>query len=195
MRLTALLLAAFSPFLLNGCVRKNVQAAAPVSSPPIPDVRPMTIAPDTDASPPLEATAAPAPTMPAPSAAAAPPVTVASNAVVPPPKKPTPQAPAEESAEQDAHAGPEPPLRITPQLSPSDQAADQRQLEEDSAVANKNLQTASSRQLNATQKDLFDKIRGYLSQATDAGKGGDWLSASLLAHKAKSLSVELVDSL
>jgi len=183
------LVAAGAPFLSAGCAHKTVQAAVPVSAPPVADVRPMTVAPDTDANPPLEAEQA-APSLPAPSAKA--PMNLADSAVVPPPRRPVERS--TESAEQDTAARPEPP-RISPELSPSDQAAYQKRIESDSAVATRNLQIVSARQLNPTQSDLADKIRSYLSQAGDAGKSGDWVRAQNLAHKAASLSVDLIESL
>jgi hypothetical protein len=150
----------------------------------------MTVAPDTDATPPLEASAT-APSLPAPTAKA--PVNLAGPTVVPPPRRPVTAQPTEEAAEQDNSSRPEPP-RISPQLSPSDQASDQRQIEDDSAVATKNLQTASGHQLNATQQDLVAKITEALAQAAAAGKESDWVRAQNLAHRARSLSVALIDS-
>jgi hypothetical protein len=186
-----MLLASLAPLLCVGCGHKTVQAAAPTLTPPAPDVRPMTVAPDTDATPPVEASAT-APAMPAPSAKA--PVDLADSTVVPPPRRPAAaQPPAEEAAEQDTTRAE--PLRISPQLSPSDQATYQRQFEDDSAVATKNLQTVTGRQLNATQQDLFDKIRDFLSKATDAGKESDWIRAETLAHRARVLSADLIQSL
>jgi hypothetical protein len=193
-RKLALLLAGVVPLLASGCAQKHVQAAAPVAAPPLADVRPMTIAPDTDATPPLEVKVTPPPALPAPSANA-PTVNIVSSQTAPPPRRPaTTSQPPEESAEQDAASRPEP-LGISPQLSPSDQATYQRQTEDDSGVATKNLQAAGGKQLNATQQDLASKVREALAQATDAGKVGDWIQAQKLAQRARSLSVELVNSL
>jgi hypothetical protein len=150
----------------------------------------MTVAPDTDATPPLEAGATP-PSLPAPSAKA--PVNLAASTVVPPPRRPATAQPTEEASEQDTSSRPEPP-KISPQLSASDQAADQREIEDDSAVATKNLQTVSGRQLNATQQDMVGKITEALAQAVAAGKESDWVRAQNLAHRARSLSVALIDS-
>jgi hypothetical protein len=91
-------------------------------------------------------------------------------------------------------ARPQPP-RIAPQLSPSDQANYQRQIDHDATIATKNLETVSGKQLNAIQQDLAEKIRSYLAQANGAGRDGDWMAAQNLAHKAWSLSVELINSL
>jgi hypothetical protein len=185
-----LVLAGLTPLLAAGCVEKKVQAAVPSVAPPVADARPMTIAPDTDATPPLEAEQTP-PSLPTPAARA--PVDLAASPVVQPPRKPTEHESAE-TAEQDTNARPEPP-KIAPELSPGDQAAKQRQIEDDSGVANKNLQVVTNRQLNAQQQDMADKIREALAEATDAGKTGDWVRAQNLAHRARSLSEALVQSL
>lgn len=99
-----------------GCAHRSVQAAAPVSAPPAPLLseaqRPMTLAPDTDASPPPEIVPV------APSVAAqepfAPPLAIPGTQVAPAPRKP--QEPAVESA-AETPSRPAAPL-ITPQLSP-----------------------------------------------------------------------------
>jgi hypothetical protein len=196
-RETGLLLAAvcaLAPCLvgLAGCAHKKVLAAAPVLTPPSPDVRPMTIAPDTDASPPLEA-AAVAPDVP--TSNVAPPVDLGPAKTAPPPRRtPAPAASSEANADADAAAHPPAP-RIAPQLSPSDRHAFQLRVNEEAAVARKNLQSTGGRPLNAAQQDLADKIRGFLDQSRDAGKDGDWARAENLAQKARLLSVELINSL
>jgi len=65
----------------------------------------------------------------------------------------------------------------------------------DAEVAQKNLQQANGKVLNAAQHDLQEKIRSFLAQSDEAGKAGDWSRAQTLAQKARLLSVELVDSL
>jgi hypothetical protein len=195
-REAALLLAALSvlgPCVLGiaGCAHKKVLAAAPVIAPPSPDVHPMTIAPDTDASPPLE-TAAVAPTVTA--TATGPSVDLPPAKEAPPPRR-APSVPAFSEANEPDNASHPPAPRIAPQLSPGDQQAFRRRIDEDSTIARKNLQSADGRQLNATQQDLADKIRGFLGQARDAGKDGDWARAENLAQKARLLSVELINSL
>lgn len=189
-RTCLLVLAGLPPLLSAGCAQTKVHAAAPSATPPVADARPMTIAPDTDATPPLEAEQPP-PSLPAPAAKV--PVDLAESPVVPPPRRQTERG-SPENTEQDTSARPEPP-KIAPELSPSDQAAKQRQIEDDSAVANKNLQIVTNRQLNATQQDYVDKIREALVEATDAGKTGDWVRAQNQAHRARSLSEALVQSL
>ena len=149
----------------------------------------MTVAPDTDAAPPMEVAEVP-PEIPQTFSGDI--VDLAPSPVVPAPRRPTERGPVE-SAEQDNSSRPAP--KIAPELSPSDQAAKQKQIEDDSAAANRNLQLVQNRQLNAQQQDLADKIRESLSQASDAGQTGDWVRAQNLAHRARLLSESLVQSL
>lgn len=128
-------------------------------------------APPTRAQPETPPEAAPATTPPA--------------LVVPPPKtappKPAPPKPA--------------PPQISPRLSPAEQAAAERQTKEDISGAERNLQVAYGKQLNAAQHDLLEKIRSFLGQAREAIRASDWVRARNLAQKALVLSVELVNSL
>jgi len=183
----------FLSLLAGGCARRNVQAAAPVATPPLPSIskaeRPMTTAPDTDASPPPE-TSVTAPMIEAQESSTLP-ITVPAAPAVPAPRRP--QEPASESAAEAPSQRPAP--LITPQLSAGDQASFERETGEDIAVAEKNLQGAQGRQLSAPQKDIVDKIRSFLSQARDASKIGDWARAQNSAHKARLLSIELMNSL
>ena len=188
-----LLVAAAAVLATVGCGQKKLQAVAPVATPPKPDARPMTIAPDTDATPPLE-TATAAPAMSAPSTASTAVADIApAKPNVPPPRRPAAQPAQEETAEQDANATP--PLRMTPELSPSDQVAVQRKIDDDSAAAMRNLGVAGARRLNATQQDLANKIHSFLDQSHDASKQGDWFKAQNFALKARQLSDELINSL
>jgi hypothetical protein len=176
---------------LGGCARKSVHAAAPVSAPPVAIAgdRPMNVAPDTDAAPPVEPVAAP-PTLPA--TTAPPPQPVATSPAKPvPPRKPAEQ-PAAEAETETPHV---PAPQISPQLTPSDQAAYERKTGEDISVAEKNLEQTNGKQLSAAQQDLTEKIRSFLAQSREASKGGDWTRAQNLAQKARLLSAELINSL
>ena len=176
-----------------GCAHNHIQAADPVSAPPAPSLseteRPMTVAPDTDASPPPEV--APAPPVVAAEEPSTPPITILATQPAPTPRKP-PEPPVEAAAE--------PPSRrtaplIAPQLSAGDQASYERKTGEDVGVAEKNLQGAQGKQLSAAQQDIVDKVRSFLAQARDASKTGDWARAQNLAQKARLLSIELINSL
>jgi hypothetical protein len=176
-------------FATTGCGEKNVHASAPAVAPvPAPADRPMNTAPDTDASPPVQAATPP----PVPAASAtAPPVTIPATKPAAP-RKPAGQ-PAAESNTENAARPPAP--QISPQLSPSDQETYARKTGDDVAVAERNLAQANGRQLNAAQQDLVEKIRSFLAQSRDASKGGDWARAQNLSQKARLLSVELLNSL
>lgn len=167
---------------LSACNSKRIVRAAPPSvSPPPPDASaPMPVpAPP----PPVETTEEPAPEVPSP---------------VPPPvasKRPSsPRRPVTAEAADPAPAKPAPP-QISPQLSPRDLQATKNATTGSLTVAEQNLQMANGRQLSAAQKDLTEKIKGFLSQSHDAIRADDWVRAQNLAEKARVLSAELVKSL
>lgn len=108
--------------------------------------------------------------------------------------QPRPRAPVEaEAAKPRPEPEPQPP-QIAPQLSAKAQAAAVRTTTDDIRVAERNLQTAYGRQLDASQNDLVEKISGFLAQAHEAIRTGDWVRAQNLAQKAQVLSAELVKS-
>src|SRR6267143_1941946 len=128
----------------------------------------------------------------------------------PPPEEapplPPPPAPAKRPAPRPRPAQPEiadptppkpAPPQISPQLSPKDLAAAQSNTRSNIKTAEDNLQLASGKQPSpsAAQKDLVEKISGFLSQAHEAIIAGDWVRAQNLAEKAGVLSNELVKSL
>ena len=85
--------------------------------------------------------------------------------------------------------------QLSPRMSPQEQAAAEKQTREDIGAAERNLRSALGRQLNPTQSDLVEKIRGFLRQAREAIRDSDWLRAKNLAQKAQVLSAELINSL
>lgn len=190
-RIVGALIACGVSLAAAGCARQNVHAAPPV--PAIPTTaaetqRPMTIAPDTNASPPPEIVAPP-PAMPDSST---PPTVTAPRPKPARPQRPATEPAAEPPADQPAHP---PAPQISPQLTPEEQAAFERKTNEDIGVAEKNLQVASGRKTSAAQDDLKEKIRRFIEQSRDAVKAGDLARAQNLAQKARLLSVELVESL
>jgi len=109
--------------------------------------------------------------------------------------QPRPRPPVEaEAAKPKVEPEPQPP-QIAPQLSAKDQDAAVRTTTDDIRVAERNLQLVYGRQLNASQNDLVEKIGGFLAQAHEAIRAGDWVRAQNLAQKAQVLSIELVKSL
>ena len=69
-----------------------------------------------------------------------------------------------------------------------------RNTNDDIRTAEKNLQAANGKKLNASQTDLVGKVQGFLSQAREAIRANDWVRARNLALKAEVLSTELIKS-
>ncbi len=134
----------------------------------------------------------------APAAEPAPTVAPEKKPVSPPESNSTPPSlsvpPAKPEPAKSAPPKPAPP-QISPRLTPEEEAAAERQTNEAINAAERNLQVAYGKQLNTAQHDLVEKIRGFLGQAREAMRAGDWIRARTLAQKAQVLSVELVNSL
>ena len=99
---------------------------------------------------------------------------------------PTPAAPVAE--------GKPPAPTIAPQLSKAEFAAAQQETNQSLDIAEKNLAATRGKTLNAAQSDLVSKIKGFLKDARDAVRAGDWVLARNLAKKAQVLSEELLRS-
>jgi hypothetical protein len=84
---------------------------------------------------------------------------------------------------------------IAPQLTPQESAVAQQQTTQSLSIAEKNLESARGRTLNAAQSDLVSKIRGFIKDAREAVQIADWSRARSLAKKAQVLSEELTGSL
>jgi hypothetical protein len=84
---------------------------------------------------------------------------------------------------------------ITPQLSAEETVVAQQQTNQSLSIAERNLQSARGRRLNAAQTDLVSKIRGFLKDAHEAAHLADWTRARTLSKKAQVLSEALVNSL
>jgi outer membrane biosynthesis protein TonB len=180
-------------FGCGGCLSHHeTKASVPLTAPVQPEAeRPMTIAPDTDASPPQPAAIAP-PSLPASSEQ--PPVNSLPEAkMTPVPPKPTTGQPAPEHPVEATVPAPAP--QIVPQLSQAEQHNYERKMNDDVKVAEQNLQRAQGRALNPKQQDMLENVRSFLAQSRDASKDGDWVRAQNLSQKARLLSVELVSSL
>jgi hypothetical protein len=195
-RFAFILLACSLSLATLGCEGKNVHAAVPAAAPASAAQldRPMTTAPDTDATPPVEVAATPPPSIPAP-APAAPAVSIPATQPAPVPRRPAEEQPTGESEAEAEAAARQPALQITPELSPGDEATYERRTADDLAIAEKNLGQAAGKQLSAAQQDLVAKITSFSSQSRDASKSGDWARAQNLAQKARLLSTELLNSL
>jgi outer membrane biosynthesis protein TonB len=172
-----------------GCHRQKVQAAAPppAAPPASANPQPAPAPPSSTATPPEGKPATPpgeTPANPAPETPAPKPVTPRPHVNPAPPAAPEPAPPPR----------PAPP-QIRPSLSPAQTAEYKKKTNEDIAEAEKNLQRAYGRELSQEQRDLVEKIRGFLTQAREAGDAGDWGRAVNLAEKARLLSAELANSL
>src|SRR4029077_4752609 len=104
-RVVAALIASGLSFAFAGCARQKVQAAPPVAAAPAPSAedtqRPLTLAPDTTASPQTEETMLPPPAIPNPPPP--PPAVVAPHPKPAKPTRPVAEPAAEPPADQPAH--------------------------------------------------------------------------------------------
>jgi hypothetical protein len=168
--------------ILAGCGRHIVRAAAPSVATPPPNPR-QAPTPSTVAS--AEPIAPPEISEPVPELSPSP-------AVGPQPPRPRPAAAAEPTAPQPKPEVAAP--QISPVLTPADQDRLTRVATDQIRTAEHNLQLAAGRRMNALQKDLQDKVQGFLSQAHEAIRVNDWVRAQNLAEKAQVLSSELLKS-
>lgn len=167
---------------MAGCASKNIVRAAPpsVSTPP-PDVSAPMPAPE--APPPVATKEEPAPEVPSPE----PPPALA--------KRPTaPKRPAPAETAESTPAKPPAAPQISPQLSEHDLDAAKKNTSANMQTAQQNLSQSNGRQLSPAQKDLAEKIKGFLGQSQEAIEADDWVRAQNLAEKARVLSAELIKS-
>ena len=169
---------------MAGCANKHIVRAAPpsVSEPPPQETTPM---PVPEAPPPVDTTTTvePAPEVPTPELPPS------------PAKKPVAPKPRPAPAETVETTPPKPaPPQIAPALSPGDLQRAKDNTTTNITAAEQNLQVANGKQLSPAQKDLVEKISGFLSQAHEAIRADDWVRAQNLAEKARLLSAELVKS-
>lgn len=111
-----------------------------------------------------------------------------------PPRPHVAPAPSPTPAASAAEEGKPPALTIAPQLSKAEFAAAQQETNESLDIAEKNLAATRGKTLNAAQSDLVSKIKGFLKDAREAARTGDWVLARNLAKKAQVLSEELLHS-
>ncbi|HXJ05525.1 MAG TPA: hypothetical protein VNH65_10525 [Candidatus Acidoferrum sp.] len=84
--------------------------------------------------------------------------------------------------------------QIVPDLSSQESALLRRETDLNLSAAERNLAATAGKTLNAMQSDLASKVRGFISDAREAGLAGDWARARELAKKAQILSEELIGS-
>ncbi len=167
---------------MAGCANKHIVRAAP----------PSVVTPPPDVAGPMPQPEAPAPTE---TKSVPPPEATPTAPPLAPVKRPSPPRPRTAPTEAADPAPPKPaPPQISPQLSPKDLESAKNNTTANITMAEKNLQLANGKQLNAAQKDLTGKIGGFLAQAHEAILADDWVRAANLAEKARVLSSELVKS-
>jgi len=166
------------------CHRQAVQAAPPETPPaPAENARPAPANPSESG-----AGGQPAPSGTETSPPGIPPATIPVPKPVEP--KPKPVAPPPETL------APKPaPPQITLRMSPADEAQLKSKTQKAVTEAQANLHKADGRPLNDAQRDMIEKIQSFLAQAREAGEIPDWGRASILAEKARLLSIELANSL
>jgi hypothetical protein len=180
-QIAAALLLCLAALTLGGCRRSIVRAAPPSVATP----------------PPAGPAPQPAASSPAPIAAPELPLPVPELVLFPVPEPEPPRTrPASVAAEPEpVRARTEvPPPQISAILSRTDQERLTRLTTDSIRVAERNLQLAGGRQLNAAQNDLIEKVRGFLSQAHEAIRANDWVRSQNLAEKAQVLSADLIRS-
>ncbi len=84
---------------------------------------------------------------------------------------------------------------IVPDVTTAEMIAAKNESERSLDIAEKNLSLASGKNLDAMQKDLVSKVRGFSDSAREAMKTGDWVRARTLSKKAEVLSDQLASSL
>jgi len=83
---------------------------------------------------------------------------------------------------------------LVPQLTAEETTAAQQQTNQSLNIAERNLESARGKRLNAAELDLVSKIRGFMKDAREAAQGADWTRARSLSKKAQVLSEELAAS-
>jgi len=109
------------------------------------------------------------------------------------PPRPRASAPPSANSGNDAEKLEAP--TIAPQLTPRESVLARQQTNQSLSIAEKNLESARGKNLNAAQSDLVSKIRGFIKDAREAAQITDWSRARSLAKKAQVLSEELASSL
>ena len=84
---------------------------------------------------------------------------------------------------------------MVPELTLRESAAFRQETNQSLSNAERNLSTTNGKSLNAAQADLASKVRGFIVDAREAARTGDWARARNLAKKAQALSEELAGSL
>lgn len=107
------------------------------------------------------------------------------------PARPHVVAPVEQEPRgTEKHAEPTIAPEVTTEEIRTAQAETQRNLD----IAEKNLLLAQGKGLNAMQTDMVSKVKGFVENAREAMRSGDWVRAKNFASKAEVLSEQLAAS-
>jgi hypothetical protein len=106
------------------------------------------------------------------------------------PPRPRVSTPANSAGGNDEEKSGAP--QLVPQLTAEETAGAQQQTNQSLTIAEKNLESARGKRLNAAELDLVSKIKGFLKDAREAAQSADWARARSLSKKAEVLSQELV---
>ena len=109
------------------------------------------------------------------------------------PPRPHISTPPSSSTGNDAEKLEAPTIAL--QVTPQESAVARQQTKQSLGIAEKNLESARGKNLNAAQSDLVSKITGFIKDAREAAEIADWSRARSLAKKAQVLSEELAGSL
>ena len=109
------------------------------------------------------------------------------------PPRPRVSAPPAAATGNDAEKLEAPMIAL--QVTPQESAVARQQTKQSLGIAEKNLESARGKSLNAAQSDLVSKITGFIKDAREAAQIADWSRARGLAKKAQVLSEELAGSL
>jgi hypothetical protein len=175
-----LLLSVGAAILLGGCMaaQKRPEVAWKTAALIRPNI-PSPLSPDESSLP--EVTSIPLELSPLPSF-------VPWRVVPPKPRVPSQPPSAGENGKQDG------PL-IVPQITAQESASAQQEITASLGVAERNLEAVRGKNLNSVQNDMFNKVKGFMSDAREAAHAGDWARARSVAKKAQLLSEELARSL
>jgi hypothetical protein len=109
-------------------------------------------------------------------------------------KKTSPPVTASPDATTIPTVTPVPSPQISAQVPPAQQAEIERKAMEEMAETQQEMTKIQGHKLSSGQRDTAEKIRSFLSQASDAAKASDWTLAGNLADKAHVLLEDLVRS-
>jgi hypothetical protein len=133
---------------------------------------------------------------PLPEVTSVPELVIPSNHIAFPPARPAPprpRGPVTPGAANDTNK-PDGPL-IAPQVTAEESASAQQEINASLSASEKNLEGVRGKKLNAVQVDMVNKTRGFMNDAREAARSGDWARARSLAKKALVLSEELARSI